>query len=174
MLMIKLLVAIPFVMGTLSFAYALNDDVRNVSDFKVEKVKYSEAYIYTYGISRRYHAIKIKAEGKEFHLYPHENFLPAGMTLERIATLLSQTTEAVVWTEKNDDINSVRGIETEYLNIPPSQGVNFHAKERRYATWAGVILFICGNGVYFYFKKYFGLDWKLDFYIPKSIRRKRR
>jgi hypothetical protein len=132
MLMIKLLVAIPFVMGTLSFAYALNDDVRNVSDFKVEKVKYSEAYIYTYGISRRYHAIKIKAEGKEFHLYPHENFLPAGMTLERIATLLSQTTEAVVWTEKN------------------------------------------GIGFYFYFKKYFGLDWKLDFYIPKSIRRKRR
>jgi hypothetical protein len=168
MMILKLIVAGPFLMAMLFLYGFYRNGVRSVADFQVERVRYSRAYIHTSNVIRHSDWIIIEAEGKKFTLFPHGRWLPKGMTLKKIEIALNKSTEATIWTEKDDRLNSIRGIETKYLSIPPSQGILFIEYERRGAVWFSAILFVLGFGIYIYFKRYFGLNWKLDFDIPQT------
>lgn len=161
---LRLIVAMPLIIAVaIFFNLFLQPNIQSVNEFKVETVRYSNAHIYKYGISRTYHAIKIVGENAEYGLYPFETFLPAGMTLKSIHAALSKSNHATIWTEYGDEIRVVKGIETEYLKIPPTQGLKFVQHERQLAIWASLFLIAASIGCYIYFKRYYGLDWKLNF-----------
>jgi Bacterial regulatory helix-turn-helix proteins, AraC family len=165
MTFIKIIVGLPLLLMVFFLSFLFDGRARTVSDFKVEQVRYSKAYIDTYGVSRRYRKIAIISEEKKYSLYPDEPFLPEGMTLDSVAELLNRSSEAIIWTEKNRYPESVRGIQTDYLNIPPSRGIHFLNNDRKMGWLWAVVCFASSIFAYFYFKRYFGLDWKLNFRI---------
>jgi hypothetical protein len=160
---LKLFVAIPLFMMAIWVINLFQDRPHTPSDFKVERVKYSKANTRTYGVSRRYKAIEIIGEGKSYTLYSREELIPEGMTLEQVADLLTRSSEATIWVDEDENRNVVNGIQTEYLNIPPSQGVEFHKGQRSALLWGAVGWLGLSLVAYFYFKKYYDLDWKLNF-----------
>jgi hypothetical protein len=163
MFILKLFVVAPLSITLLCVIYLFQDHPSTPGDFKVEKVKYSEANIRTYGVSQRYKAIEIVGEGKSYTLYPGGGFMPEGMTLDEVADQLSRSSEATIWVDDSEGANVVKGIQTEYLNIPPSQGVEFYNSQRFWALGVAAGFLGLSLFAYFYFKRYFNLDWKLNF-----------
>ena len=74
----------------------------------------------------------------------------------------------------------MRGLEVDgRLIISPAQGVKFHEAEMKAGLWGAVGSFAMAIFGYFYFKKYYGLDWKLSRksqwkYPKRSLRSGRR
>lgn len=75
--------------------------------------------------------------------------------------LLNQSSEAVIWVREGGD-PFVMGIQTEHLNIPPSRGVEWQNDDNKSALWGAAITFIFSILCYAYFKRYYGLNWKLQ------------
>lgn len=161
--MIKIIVGLPLIPMAWFLSFVFGDHARTIDDFKLERVRYSKVYIGTYGLSRRYHYIEIVSDGGKYTIPSHEAFIPGGMTLESIANLLSGASEALIWVDGKRNSREVLGIQTEHLNIPPSQGINYINNGRRWA-WGGALVCLAASiFAYLYFKRYFGLDWKLNF-----------
>jgi len=162
-IILKILVGLPLLLMVLFLSFLFDGRARTVSDFRVERVTYSKVYVSTYGVNKRYRKIEIIAEKQNYSLYPDGGFIPEGMTLDNVAELLNRSSEAVIWTEKNRGSQAVRGIQSEYLNIPPSWGISFLSNDRKWGLWGALGCLASSIFAYLYFKRYYGLDWKLNF-----------
>jgi hypothetical protein len=54
------------------------------------------------------------------------------------------------------------GIQSDYLDIPPSRGIDSLSNNRKWALWGALGFLALSIFAYFYFKRYYSLDWKLD------------
>jgi hypothetical protein len=70
MIIIKVIVVGPLLFMAFSLTFVFRRYGRTISDFKVERIRYSNAYIHTYGVSRRYHNIVI-VSGEEKYTLPN-------------------------------------------------------------------------------------------------------
>jgi len=162
-LILKSLVCLPLVLMLICIMYVFKNRAWTIDDFRVEQVTYSKVYIETYGTSRRYQNIEIVAGEKQYSLFPSDEFIPEGMTLESIANLLKRSSDATIWIEEEGGLHLVRGIRTQYLDISPTRGIKFHENERVWAQWGAAACLAISIFCYLYFKQYYKLDWKLNF-----------
>lgn len=167
MFFFKLLVITPLVLMVPCLMYIFNDPIHTVSDFKVERVSNLKSYVKTSYIGRRSSQIIIEANGKAYTLSSMEELIPKGMTLEQIVDLLNKSSKAILWIEEDDGLSFVRGIQAEYLTIPPSSGINYHNSQKKWALFVAGLCLFASIACYLYFKRYFGLDWKMDFKVLK-------
>ena len=160
-LILKIIVALPLLLMTFVMLQ-IKDVPQSVEDLKVEQVTYSEAYIKIYGIRTAYKKIEIVSGEKKYSLYPTGSFLPEGMTLDSVLEQLNRSSQATIWSEQDEKSYTIRGIHTQYLNIPPSRGIKHLNDNRNYGRFFSIALLVISILTYLYFKRYYDLDWKLN------------
>ena len=92
--------------------------------------------------------------------------------MEEGVNLLNKSTEAVIWIDKLHGNEQLVGIKTDHLNIQPTQWLRAIAESGQFLWIFTGGCFLVGIFVYFYFKRYFDLDWRLNFRISINNRTK--
>lgn len=162
MWIIKVFVILPFIFGISLLAWFIKTPSYSISNLREEKVKYVRCYINKTYAGRIYQKIVIDAKTREYHLYPYTQIIPEKIRFEEVVTLLNQSSEAIIWVREAGD-PFVMGIQTEHLNIPPSRGVEWQNEDNKSALWGSLIIFVYSIFSYVYFKRYYGLNWKLQY-----------
>jgi hypothetical protein len=135
------------------------NDVRAYSMDNLQLERISDYQTYIAKADRNTEKIVIKTKNKDFFL--HDYLLPNGMNLENVNEQLGQTTSASLWVEKGTVF--IKGIETQYVNIPPSHGIEWVRQDAKKGLWVAIFLIALGIYAYYTFKRHFDLDWKLGF-----------
>lgn len=161
---LRLFVLLPLLLAVACLIYAFSQRPWSINNFREERIIYTSVYIDIYGISRRYRNIEIISDSKKhYSLFPEEGFIPSGMTLENIVELLRRSSEATVWMQRDNDLNILRGIETEYFSIPPTRSLVKQKSERTWLFCFAVGCFVFAVISYISFKRSYNLNWKLGF-----------
>ena len=160
---IRLIVGVPVVASLAILIVVIRDYCGEASGFQSEHIKYNQVRVEEYGISRPYRRIRIQAEGQTYYIYPYNNFLPDGMTLDDCAFLLGKSSEATIWIRRDRKNNQLSGINTNHVSIAPSQGAKSNRASRIFLLRFSITGLIVGACIYVYFKRKYHLDWRLDF-----------